>query len=126
LIRDCCELHDHTVIPLRVFFDEQAEHEPVRSIDLEVFTRVLDILSVPATDDPESSADPRVELRADCVPNPPREQEAPRLLSAKPCIKDALGRRAELTADTHAGGTQYRARGTLESAREVHVGGSPQ
>jgi hypothetical protein len=48
---DWCELHDHTVIALRVFVDEQAENEPVRSMDLQAFARVLDILTAPVTHD---------------------------------------------------------------------------
>jgi hypothetical protein len=81
LLRDWCELDDHTVISLREFFYEQAEHELVRSIDLEVFAAVLHVLSATVTHDPEFSADPRVDLRADCVPGPAREQKGPRFLS---------------------------------------------
>jgi hypothetical protein len=102
---DWCELHDHTVIALRVFVDEQAEDEPVRSMDLEAFARVLDILSAAVTHDPEFSTDPRVDLHADCVPDPVREQKRPRLIGIEPRIEDALGRAADLTAEAHAGGT---------------------
>jgi hypothetical protein len=105
LLPDWREFHDHTVVSLRVLFDEQAEHEPVWPIDLEVFPRVLDILAEPVTHHPETSANLRVDVRADCIPNPAREQKGPRLLSIKPGIKDALRRRAELTADAHAGGS---------------------
>lgn len=98
LLRDGCELHDHTVISLRVFFDEQAEYEPVWSIDLEVLARVLDILRVRVMHDPECSADPRVDFRADRVPAPSREQKRPRFAGIKPGIKDTLRHCADLTA----------------------------
>src|SRR5215471_9421129 len=71
--------------------------------------------------DPESSANPRVDLRANCVPDPPREQKRPCLVSVEPCVKDTLGHGAELTAEANAGGTQCRAWGTLDDAREAHV-----
>lgn len=91
------------------------------SIDLEVFPRVLDILSVPVSHDQERSADPGVDLRADCGPDRAREQKRPRLVGVKPCIKDALWRRADLTAEAHAGGTECRAQGMVDCARELHV-----
>jgi hypothetical protein len=58
-----CELHDHAVVSLCVLLDEQTERESVWSIDLEELTRALDILTVPLAHDPESPADPRVDLR---------------------------------------------------------------
>jgi hypothetical protein len=117
LLRDRCDLYDDAVVPLRVLFDEQAEYQPVWPVNLQVFARVLDLLSAPVTHDPESSADPRLDLGADCVP---REQNGARLGGIEQCIKDTLGHSADSTADAHTGGTQRQARGTQGSAREVH------
>jgi hypothetical protein len=92
----------------------------MRSLDLEVFTRALDLLAVAATHDPERTTDPRVDLRADGVPGPAREQKRPRLGCIEPGIKEALGRRFDFTTEAHAEGTQCGAYGALGSARGVH------
>jgi hypothetical protein len=91
LPRDGCELHDHAIIPLRIFFDEQAEDEAVRSIDLEVFPGVLDCLCVPLMHDPESSAEPRIDLHLDRGPDPARGESRPCRGGLEPGIKDPFG-----------------------------------